>query len=85
MKGTRTDDVDDLAHLVEFVWTYVRTVCEAEVDDGPFAEEVFVCEDFPVLRLEPERPAYASFAVALVLCRLDCSMYEPVEEKGEKE
>lgn len=44
-----TEFVHRCTHFVKLIWTYVRTVREAEVDETPMSEEVLLGEGFALV------------------------------------
>lgn len=68
----RTEFVDGGAHLVELFGADVGAIGEAEVDEGPFSEQVLVGEGLALVRGEGEGPADLGAADGLVLALLAC-------------
>lgn len=56
-KKKRTNDLDDLAHLVQLFRTNIRAVGEAKVHQTPLVQQVVLCKDVAVLVKERERTA----------------------------
>lgn len=55
--GKRTEVLNRSTHLVQLLGTDVRTVCEAKVDEAPFAQQVLLSECFSLVGGEREGSA----------------------------
>ena len=44
-----TNNVNSLSHFFQLVWTDIRTVGEAKVQQDPFAVEIFVSHSFSIM------------------------------------
>jgi len=68
-----TNNVNGLPHFFQLIWTDIRTVGKAKVQQDPFAVEVFVSHSFSIMICQTERSTKSDFSYwAILFFFFDC-------------